>query len=218
MARELCGIYEIRCAVSGKSYVGSSCAIYKRWHGHRRHLRLGTHASPRLQQAWNKHGEAKFVFSVLEECERAVLFAREQHHIDVARRDYNSMPKVRVITPEIRRKMTAGIRRHAASITHCPSGHEYAPENTRISTKGDRLCRECARIRSREAIARETPAQKADRLSKGRAYNERNKEYRVRQQSEYVARTKEQKRVYDIAYRPIKNARRRARAAELGHW
>lgn len=27
--------------------------------------------------------------------------------------------------------------------THCPQGHEYAPENTRFQTRGGRLCRAC---------------------------------------------------------------------------
>jgi hypothetical protein len=31
--------------------------------------------------------------------------------------------------------------------THCPQGHEYTPENTRICNKGKRNCRACARAR-----------------------------------------------------------------------
>lgn len=31
------------------------------------------------------------------------------------------------------------------AITHCPRGHEYTPENTRISN-GSRHCRECRRL------------------------------------------------------------------------
>ena len=27
--------------------------------------------------------------------------------------------------------------------THCPAGHEYTPENTWVSSKGDRHCRAC---------------------------------------------------------------------------
>lgn len=34
--------------------------------------------------------------------------------------------------------------------THCPRGHEYTPENTKILRSGSRACRECARISSRE--------------------------------------------------------------------
>lgn len=33
--------------------------------------------------------------------------------------------------------------------THCPQGHEYTPENTRVASHGGRNCRECERGRSR---------------------------------------------------------------------
>ena len=34
--------------------------------------------------------------------------------------------------------------------TRCPSGHPYDEENTYVSKRGDRMCRECGRIRHRE--------------------------------------------------------------------
>ena len=34
--------------------------------------------------------------------------------------------------------------------THCPRGHMYTPENTRITTQGARACRTCERARNRE--------------------------------------------------------------------
>jgi len=37
--------------------------------------------------------------------------------------------------------------------THCPQGHEYTPENTRINN-GSRHCRECARVRDRSRAPR----------------------------------------------------------------
>lgn len=37
--------------------------------------------------------------------------------------------------------------------THCPKGHGYTPENTRIY-RGSRSCKECQRIRVRERDAR----------------------------------------------------------------
>lgn len=35
------------------------------------------------------------------------------------------------------------------SKTHCPKGHEYNSENTRMAPNGSRLCRECDRISSK---------------------------------------------------------------------
>jgi hypothetical protein len=50
-----------------------------------------------------------------------------------------------VVTPE------ENTRRGAANRPrHCPAGHAYAPENTRIDTRGARRCRECHRARERE--------------------------------------------------------------------
>jgi hypothetical protein len=35
--------------------------------------------------------------------------------------------------------------------THCPQGHEYTPENTRIiPSTGGRLCKSCQRVHARE--------------------------------------------------------------------
>jgi hypothetical protein len=56
------GVYQIKNLVSGKSYIGSSNIIQKRWTQHRRELRAGIHFNPKLQNAWNKYGEENFKF------------------------------------------------------------------------------------------------------------------------------------------------------------
>lgn len=38
--------------------------------------------------------------------------------------------------------------------THCKRGHQFTPENTRITTQGGRLCRACHRLESRERRAK----------------------------------------------------------------
>lgn len=45
------------------------------------------------------------------------------------------------------------IRRAGAAKTHCPRGHEYTPENTRITRSGGRACRACQRIANAERRA-----------------------------------------------------------------
>lgn len=46
-------------------------------------------------------------------------------------------------------------RRRYAAMTHCKRGHEFTPENTRLSG-GSRHCRECDRRRHREYKARKS--------------------------------------------------------------
>lgn len=41
--------------------------------------------------------------------------------------------------------------------THCLRGHEFTDENTYLSPKGSRICKECTRIRSREYYQRKNP-------------------------------------------------------------
>lgn len=62
------GVYAIRHIESARAYIGSAKNIYNRWRGHKSDLRYGNHHSPHLQNAWNKYGEAAFVFEVLEVC------------------------------------------------------------------------------------------------------------------------------------------------------
>lgn len=123
------GVYKIVNATNGKTYVGSSGNIYRRWGEHRRKLRAGTSSSWRLQAAWTKYGAQAFTFSVLELCSSSVVAAREQAWIDAIQPAYNVAPaagsqagvkrrpetcaliaSVTRITPEQRAKMVAGIR------------------------------------------------------------------------------------------------------------
>lgn len=64
-----------------------------------------------------------------------------------------------------------------ALATHCPKGHPYDEKNTLwMKSKNGRQCKECARQWTAEALARETPEQKADREAKKKAYYLRNHE------------------------------------------
>lgn len=85
----MCGIYAIRHLASGRSYIGSSKNIYKRWAIHRATLKSKTHHNLHLQNAWNKHAEADFVFEILAECSVDQLLAEETRHLDLTRLRYN---------------------------------------------------------------------------------------------------------------------------------
>jgi group I intron endonuclease len=60
-------IYKIVNTANGKFYVGSTTNTRERFRTHRNRLRRGRHHAKHLQAAWNKYGEATFVFHVIEE-------------------------------------------------------------------------------------------------------------------------------------------------------
>lgn len=77
------GIYRILNRSTGKSYIGSACDIYTRFHTHLHLLKKNTHHSPKLQHSWSKHGQTSFDHLVLEIVQDTSLLAnREQHWMD----------------------------------------------------------------------------------------------------------------------------------------
>lgn len=56
------------------------------------------------------------------------------------------------LEPVTRRENTLrgdGIAARHARSTHCPSGHEFTPDNTRVTRDGSRRCRACSREHNR---------------------------------------------------------------------
>ncbi len=99
------GVYTISFDGGKKVYIGSASAnsskiksgngFYNRWKKHIHMLRNNKHHSPALQNAFNKHGESKISFQVLEECEPNNCIAREQYYIDYFdsfKNGYNGRP------------------------------------------------------------------------------------------------------------------------------
>lgn len=90
------GIYAIRCCLNNHEYIGSAVNIPRRWSEHRHDLRRGTHHSPALQHAWNKHGEEAFTFIVLERVANPKrLIPIEQTYLDRCKPEYNCNPQAR---------------------------------------------------------------------------------------------------------------------------
>lgn len=79
------GVYQIVNELDGKRYIGSSKDIHGRVQHHRSELRRNRHHSPHLQNAYNKYGEDKFYFSILEICEniRDTILFLEQKYLDL---------------------------------------------------------------------------------------------------------------------------------------
>lgn len=77
------GVYLILNIVNGKIYIGSSNDIEGRKYDHFRALRLNKHTNQYLQNSYNKHGEAKFTFEVIEVVDNIEdLRDREQYWLD----------------------------------------------------------------------------------------------------------------------------------------
>ena len=75
------GIYTITCKGDNKVYVGQSQNINIRFNMHKSHLRHQKHRNSYLQRAWNKYGEANFVFEVKELCSIDELNEKEVYWI-----------------------------------------------------------------------------------------------------------------------------------------
>lgn len=79
-------IYSIRNLKNNKRYVGSSINVLRRRRYHFSALRNNNHSSKKLQNAYNKHGEASFVFEIIEEfpvTEKREQFDKEKVYIDL---------------------------------------------------------------------------------------------------------------------------------------
>ena len=106
-------IYAIVNIITGNQYIGSSKNSYVRRKTHFNLLRRGAHHSIVLQRAFDKHGEDKFKFVVIEKVDTNTdLIEREQWWLDNANSAYNAskqaLPgKNRIITEETRAKMRA---------------------------------------------------------------------------------------------------------------
>lgn len=98
---KICGVYKITNQVNGKIYVGSSNNVKNRWGQHKRKLNEQCHGNAHLQRAWDLYGGENFVFEIIEECDQAVQFEREQHYLNALNPfDANGYNLVRQISKE----------------------------------------------------------------------------------------------------------------------
>jgi hypothetical protein len=89
-----CGVYEIVHVESGRRYIGSAKHLGRRFSEHRKHLRRGQHHSRYLQAAWNKYGEAAFVFRLLLVCGEDMRREYEQRLLDGLNPEFNAAKNV----------------------------------------------------------------------------------------------------------------------------
>lgn len=83
----LCGIYRIYCKANGKSYIGQSKNIEKRWWRHIDGLENKCSPHIKLQRAWDLYGKEAFSFEILKSCNEDQLTWQEAFFMDL----YNSI-------------------------------------------------------------------------------------------------------------------------------
>jgi group I intron endonuclease len=60
------GIFQVRNVANGKVLLGSSLNLEGPLNGHKFMLKMGRHRNSALQDDWNKYGEDRFLFEILE--------------------------------------------------------------------------------------------------------------------------------------------------------
>tara|TARA_B110000503_G_scaffold94145_1_gene141910 strand:- start:5115 stop:5864 length:750 start_codon:yes stop_codon:yes gene_type:complete len=73
------GIYIIKNNIDQKVYVGASKDTHVRLGMHKTQLRANRHHNIHLQNAYNKYGEDKFTFDILEECDEQYIYSQENY-------------------------------------------------------------------------------------------------------------------------------------------
>jgi group I intron endonuclease len=86
LCRKTIGIYKITNKTNGKSYIGQSVDIKRRWAEHRM---LSRDETLSLKRALKKYGVENFEFIVLEVCETDLLNRLEEHYIAFFNPEYN---------------------------------------------------------------------------------------------------------------------------------
>lgn len=89
------GVYKISCLETGDSYIGSAYNISTRWARHKKDLFKGNHHSIFLQRAWIKYTSERFIFEVIEECEKDLVLEKEQLYLDLLHPTYNMTKSVK---------------------------------------------------------------------------------------------------------------------------
>lgn len=88
------GIYKIQSKVKPvRIYVGSAVNITNRWRSHINNLKNNKHQNKKLQNHFNKYGEADLQFIILLECKKEDLIANEQFFIDSINPSFNICKK-----------------------------------------------------------------------------------------------------------------------------
>lgn len=115
------GVYRWTNKVNGKTYVGSSVLLSRRFLVYYNLIKIGK-SNMLIAKALLKYGYSNFSLEILEYCEPEVLISREQYYLDLLKPEYNiltlagsslgykhseeTLAKLKLITNEHRKGIT----------------------------------------------------------------------------------------------------------------
>lgn len=161
------GVYSITNITNGHMYIGSTKNIGRRWRNHKAKLRHNKHGNPYLQNAWNKYGEDKFTFEVVEQVSggKENLLEVEQKYLD------NIDPKYNIAKDAVASMRGKSFsEEHKRKISEAQKGREFSEEHKKHiseASKGRTYSQEykdhMAKIKKAENLSEET----REKISKG---------------------------------------------------
>lgn len=141
-------IYKITNSINSDLYVGSTVkGIAWRRQKHLRDLRKNEHHNRHLQNAFNRYGENKFIFTVLEELPDSThVIEREQYWIKTLSPTYNVMKNIKSHigvkrSPETCRKISEALtgrklsKQHVEDMRRSLTGKKQSPELAKKRTE-----------------------------------------------------------------------------------
>lgn len=99
MTKKIIGIYKITCTANGKSYIGQSIDIKRRFSQHKRK------PPHQMLNDFQEFGVDAFKFEILEECAANELDKKETFHMNAMQPEYNIKTEGRGISDEAREKL-----------------------------------------------------------------------------------------------------------------
>ena len=164
------GIYKITNTENGKCYIGSSMNISNRWNQHKIDLNRKNHHSIKLQRSFNKYGEEKFKYEIVEEVSIEELLIREQFYInffDSYNNGYNSVPTAGNNMGMIHSEETKNILRECSVGNKNMLGKKHTEETKNIireKLKGRSLSEETKEKMRNRIISEETKEKLRNRI------------------------------------------------------